>query len=259
MTVAEVLDEPVLIHIDEDIVHHCAGDPEVGCLTEDDCIAAGTTGPCEGEAPQMRADVRVADGGGRHHAGCDRRAARRAAPGAGPADRTERGGLARDLSRRAAAVPVFDCGRMPLRGWSADPISHDAPREDTSYRVEVRCSADTSCSASAVVDVDVDCPGTVAGPFAEPILAESKTVFRWTTPFEYDPSTGDLAGVSGYAGSLSSGSGDSFTVEAVPPAGEGLYLVLRLTGDLCNERGPWTSGGPSEIGGPGSCDEGGFP
>jgi len=52
IVIDDTFSSPVLLRADEDVVRHCAGDSGEGCLTEADCTAAGTTGPCEGQAPQ---------------------------------------------------------------------------------------------------------------------------------------------------------------------------------------------------------------
>jgi hypothetical protein len=140
-------------------------------------------------------------------------------------------------------------GGPELRGWSDNPIVLVAPRVDTDYRVEVRCSTDLTCMDSRVVDVDVGCPasGNLNLPFAETILAgANKLDFAWTTPLDFDLFSGDLDAVSSYAGDLSSGSGSSFPVTAVPPIREGYYYVVRRSGEYCNEVGLWTSSGPAE-------------
>jgi hypothetical protein len=53
----ETLSNPAQFVIDHDVLRHCAGDPAVGCLTAADCVAFGTTGPCEGDAPQCTVPI----------------------------------------------------------------------------------------------------------------------------------------------------------------------------------------------------------
>jgi hypothetical protein len=54
MSIDETLSNPAQLVVDHDVLRHCAGDPTVGCLTDADCVASGTTGPCQGDAPQCR-------------------------------------------------------------------------------------------------------------------------------------------------------------------------------------------------------------
>jgi hypothetical protein len=135
-----------------------------------------------------------------------------------------------------------------LRGWSENPIFLAVPQGETDYLVSARCSTDTSCMGSSVVNVDVACPssGALAGPFPETVLAASKTAFGWTTALDYDLFTGELSGVGGYAGMLSSGSGSAFPAAATPSPGQGFYYVVRRAGEFCNDTGLWTSGGAGE-------------
>jgi hypothetical protein len=135
-----------------------------------------------------------------------------------------------------------------LRSWTDDPILLDAPGQDVDYRIEVRCSTDTSCMNSAIVDVDVDCPttGTLSEPFPETIVAETKTLFSWTTPLDFDLFTGDLSQVSAYAGGVSSGTGNSFAAGSTAEPGDGFYFIVRDASEYCNDIGLWTSGGPAE-------------
>ena len=62
-------------------------------------------------------------------------------------------------------------------------------------------------------------------------------------------------------GLLPSGSGTQFVDPTPAPGGDGWYYVLkRNDGVYCNELPElWTSGGPVELTGPGSRDQGGLP
>ena len=135
-----------------------------------------------------------------------------------------------------------------LRGWSGNPLFVAAPAGDTDYLVEARCSSYPSCLGSAVVDVSVACPSseTLGQPFPETILAPTKSSFSWTTPLEFDLFGGALADVSVYVGSLTSGSGSTFSSGPDPLPGQGVYFVVRETGQFCNDRGLWTTGGTGE-------------
>jgi hypothetical protein len=252
VTVDETLSLPAAILVDPDVLQHCSGDPAVGCLTVADCVDAGTAGPCEGQAPQcgptcvtittVVATTPDATGG--------------------PLDELL---PAPGISIELDASPSFGTcldgalqfrfavdGGSELRAWSEDPTFVDAPPSDVGYLVEVRCSTDTSCMGSAVVDVQVDCPttGSLREPFPETILAQSSKIeFAWATPLDYELYSGDLGGVGIYAGALVFGSGSSFPATAIPSSGQGLYYVVRHAGAFCNDVGLWTSGGVGESSG----------
>ena len=138
-------------------------------------------------------------------------------------------------------------GGPVLREFSENPILLDAPHSDTDYLVEVRCSSDTACSDSVMVDVNVSCPasGNLGGVFPV-IRAANKTTWTWTPEKSYRLWQGDLHLVSSYTGSLSSGTGASFTHVPLPSPGAGYYYVVLEAGQYCNDQGLWTSGGPSE-------------
>jgi hypothetical protein len=245
----ETLSQPALIVIDDDVVRHCAGDPTVGCLTDADCAAADTTGPCEGDAPQCGptcsfVTVQVATTPDVTGGALDELLT---APGQ-PIELNAAGTTGICLSG-TLQFRFSIGGGTELRGWSENPVLVDAPGQDTDYLVEARCSTDTSCQGSVIVDVDVQCPtsGTLGVPFPETISAQTKTLFSWATPLDYDLFAGDLGAVSVYAGNLSSGAGNSFTAGATPASsGEGFFFVVREAGEFCNDTGLWTSGGPSE-------------
>jgi hypothetical protein len=97
------------------------------------------------------------------------------------------------------------------------------------------------------VDVDVACPssGNLGGVFPV-IRAATKTTWTWTPAKSYLLWQGDLAFVSDYAGSQSSGTGESFTHVPEPSPKAGFYYVVRQEGKYCNDQGLWTSGGASE-------------
>jgi len=135
-----------------------------------------------------------------------------------------------------------------IRDWSENSVLIDAPELDTDYRVEVRCSADTSCAGSVVVDVEVDCPSTgdLESVFPETIVAQTKTRFSWTTARSFFLFSGDLAAVGAYAGDLSSHTSDGFYADMTPAPGAGSYFVVRTPGEFCNDAGLWATGGMAE-------------
>jgi hypothetical protein len=249
VTIDKTLTSPVVIKIDTNVLRHCAGDATVGCLTTQNCADAGVAGPCEGEAPSCGptctgVTLDVSTDPDRTGGPWDEVLV---APG-----RTIEMNAVASYGTCVDGVLQFRFsvdGGTELRGWSDNPIVLAAPRVDTDYLVEVRCSTDPPCADSVVIDVDVGCPasGNLNLPFAEPILAgSSKVEFTWTTPLDFDLFSGDLEAVGSYAGDLSSGSGSSFPATATPATGEGLYYVVRITGEFCNDVGLWTSGGSAE-------------
>ena len=80
--------------------------------------------------------------------------------------------------------------------------------------------------------------------FPQTLLAISATEFGWNSALDYDLFSGPLDDVSNYAGSLTSGSGESFSI--VPAEGPSQYYLLRLAGEFCNDRGNWSSAGSGE-------------
>jgi hypothetical protein len=248
VSIDETLAIPAQLAVDDNVLHHCAGDPTVGCLTDQDCIDAGTTGPCEGDAPQ-----------------CPETCTSIAAQVVTDPDDT---GGALDELLNAPGQPIeLDAsssfgtcvdgalqfrfsevgGATVLREFSENPILIAAPQNDADYLVEVRCSTDTSCLDSAVVDVGVGCPssGNLGGIFPT-IIAIDKTTWTWAPAKSYLLWQGDLDLVSSYAGNDSPGAGTSFTHLPTPAVGNGYCYLVRESGEYCNENGPWTSGGPGE-------------
>jgi hypothetical protein len=248
VTIDETLAIPALLLVDDNIVQHCAGDPTVGCLTEQDCVDAGTTGPCEGQAPQCpetctSVTVQVAttpdETGGALDELLD-------APGQ-PIELDASSSFGTCLDGALQFRFSQDGGTTVLREFSENPVFIAAPQDDTDYLVEVRCSTDTSCLGSAVVDVDVDCPASGnLGAIFPVITAADKTTWSWTPAKTYLLWQGDLDLVSSYTGSGSTGAGTSFTHVPTPAAGFGYYYLVRELGEFCNDNGLWTSGGPAE-------------
>jgi hypothetical protein len=248
VTIDETLNDPALLIVDDNVVHHCTGDPTVGCLTDQDCIDAGTTGPCTGEAPQCpetctTVTAQVATDPDDTGGVLDERLV---APGQ-PIELDASSSFGSCLDGALQFRFSTDGGATVLREYTENPVVIAAPQSDTDYLVEVRCSTDTACGDSVTVDVDVDCPasGNLAGIFPA-ITATDKTTWTWTPSETYLLWQGDLALVSSYAGNDSPGTGSSFTHSATPVSGSGYYYLLRELGEYCNENGPWTSGGSAE-------------
>jgi hypothetical protein len=140
-----------------------------------------------------------------------------------------------------------DGGATVLGEWAEWPSIYHAPYADTDYLVEVRCSTDIECGATAVVDVDVACPssGNLGGVF--PVIgASTGTTWSWSPAKDYMLHKGDLPVTGAYAGTQAEGSGTSFTDVAPPAPGSGFYYVVREIGEYCNDQGRWSSGGPGE-------------
>jgi hypothetical protein len=249
VTIDETLSNPALLLVDDDILRHCTGDPAMGCLTDQDCVDAGTAGPCTGEAPQCpetctSITVQVATDPDNTGGALDELLT---APGQ-PIELDASSSFGTCLDGALQFRFSKDGGTTILREFSENPVLTAAPQDDTDYLVEVRCSTDTTCSDSATVDVNVNCPasGNLGGIFPT-IVASTKTTWVWTPPKTYVVWQGDVTAVSTYGGTQSfSGSGDSFTDVATPAVGSGDYYLAREVGEFCNDDGLWTSGGPAE-------------
>jgi len=253
--ISESLVTPAVLQVDTKILRHCAGDVSIGCITSQDCIDNGTTGPCTGAAPQcgptcttLSAEI-VTDpddtGGALDEL--------LVAPGQPiTLDASSSAGTCLDgaLQYRFSK----DGGATVLRGFSENPLFLDAPQIDTDYLVEVRCSTDgpdylcsdpgTSPNAARTVDVNVDCPTSgspLLGEF-ETILAQGdKTTWGWATSASFELLQGDLAGASTYTGARSTATGNSFNDATLPQPGGGRYYIVRELGTLCNEVGSWST------------------
>jgi hypothetical protein len=252
VTVDETLSNPALLLVDENVVQHCTGDPSVGCLTDQDCVDAGTTGPCTGEAPQCpetctSVTAQVVTTPDNTGGPLDELLA---APGQ-PIEMDGSTSFGTCLDGALQFRFSKDGGATVLREFSENAVYVGAPQGDTDYLVEVRCSTDTSCSGSAAVDVNVNCPssGNVSlGIFATIFAQGDKVTWSWTGSANYLLHKGDLSAVSSLAGSQTSGSGTSFMDPATPtPAGAGFYYLVREVGEFCNADGEWTSGGAGEV------------
>jgi hypothetical protein len=248
VTIDETLSAPALLVVDEKVVQHCAGDPTVGCLTDQDCVDTGTTGPCTGEAPQCpetctSITVQVVTDPDNTGGALDELLT---APGQ-PIEFDASTSFGTCLGGALQFRFSQDGGATVLREYTENPVLIAAPRSDTDYLVEVRCSTDTSCLGSALVDVDVTCPSSGnLGEIFPTIIATDKVTWTWTPAKSYLLWQGDLHLVSSYAGSDSTGAGSSFTHLPTPASGGGYYYLVRELGEFCNDNGPWTSGGPAE-------------
>jgi hypothetical protein len=245
----ETLSNPALLLVDDDVVQHCTGDPTVGCLTDQDCVDAGTTGPCTGEAPQcpetcttVTAQVETdpdLTGGALDEL--------LTAPGQ-PIEIDASSSFGTCVDGALQFRFTADGGSTVIRDYSENAVIVTAPTSDTDYLVEVRCSTDLDCGGSATVDVDVDCPssGNLGGGVFATITAEANdTTWSWTGGVSYVLHIGDLSAVSTLAGTQSTGSGTSFTHVPVPGVSAGYYYIVREAG-FCNSAGSWTTGGLGE-------------
>lgn len=248
VSVSETLALPALLLVDNDTVRSCAGDSSVGCIVAQDCIDAGTTGPCAGGAPQCGAictSVTASIATTPDVTG-DTLNENLAAPGQPiEIDASASSGTCQD---GALQYRFTKDGSTVLREWSENAVLIDVPSPlGSTYNVQVRCSTLTTCNTSAVVNVTVTCPtsGNLGGLF-ETIAASNKTTWNWTTPVAYQLWSGPLSGVSSYTGGATTGSGTSFMDAVVPGSGAGTYYVVRSAGEFCNEVGLWSSGGAGE-------------
>jgi len=246
--ISESLASPAVLIVDDNDLAHCLGDPDVGCLTVEDCIVAGTAGPCLGAAPQCGPTCTVLTV-------------------AVTTDPDETGGALDEVLTAPGQVITLNVSSSSqcldgallyrfaradgtvLREFSENPVLVAAPQVDTDYLVEIRCSANApgfECDAAVVVDVDVGCPtsGSLAGVFPQ-ILATSKTDWEWMPAREYLLYSNPI-GIWYGSAIPTTGSGSSFSDSSLPDSGKGTYYVLREQGEFCNERGPWTACNPTD-------------
>jgi hypothetical protein len=248
VSVSETLALPALLLVDNNTVRSCAGDGSVGCLVDQDCVDAGTTGPCGGSAPQCGAVCTSVTASIETTPDLTGDALNENLAAPGQPIEINASGSSGTCQDGALQYRFTKDGSEVLREWSENAVIIDVPQAlGSSYLVQVRCSTDTSCSSSAVVNVTATCPasGNLGGLF-ESISASTKTSWSWATPQDYQVWSGALSGVSSYAGSSSTGSGNSFSDLTVPSSGSGLYYVVRSAGEFCNEVGLWSSGGAGE-------------
>jgi len=260
VTVNETLTNPAVLQVDNDVVQGCTGNPAVGCLVAQDCVNAGTTGPCNQPAPACGATCTI---GGltlavatTPDAGGGALAETLVAPGQ-PIEIDASASSGTCLSG-ALQFRFSISGGAVLRDWSENPIYVDAPLGDVDYQVEMRCSSATACATSAIVDVNVNCPssGLLGGTFGQTLQGEAdKSTFSWTSSQAFDAFRGPISGVSTYSGSIivNNGSGTSFTDGACTQAGtpgDGCYYVVRKHGEFCNNSGNWSActTGPDDDG-----------
>lgn len=173
VAVTETLTNPAQLTIDSGMLQGCAGNTAIGCLSAQDCTAAGTTGPCDQPAPGCGpactpVDVAVAT-----------------SPDVTPGWTVETLTAPGQPLKLDASGSSGTClggtlqfrfsiqGGAVLREWSDNPVWIDAPATDTNFFVEGRCSVAQACAGSLAVDVDVDCPasGNLGGPFGEALAA----------------------------------------------------------------------------------------
>ena len=123
-----------------------------------------------------------------------------------------------------------------MRSWTDVPETIHAPRESTSYVVDVRCSSDHSCADSAAVTLSVDCPssGTLGG--FPGIVAPTKNAMTWDAALAYDFSMGSLADLNAYARlgeGQDLGPAGTFDISGdLPVAGQGIWYLFRQPGAL---------------------------
>jgi hypothetical protein len=255
----EILTNPALLQIDTDDLLSCEnGTSDIGCLDANDCINAGTVGPCAGDAPQCGSTCTSVTASV---------ATTPDANGGAGAEELNAPGQPIELDASASSGTCLD-GALQyrftgdgsvLREFSENPYLVDAPAAAVTYTVEVRCSTDVTCTDQTTIDVTVACPTgntPLLGVFPETIQATSGSTWGWSIARGFQLLQGTLAGVGTYSGTYSSGSGSSFTDGAPLPGGtvNGKYYVVRELGDFCNEIGSWSSGGNGECAGTATCN-----
>jgi len=262
IAINETLTDPAVLLIDTNDLRSCEnGASDIGCLTVSDCTAAGTVGPCAGDAPPCGATCTSVT------------AAVATTPdsnGGAVAEALNAPGQPIELDASASSGTCVD-GALQyrfsrdgtvLREFSEDPVLIDATAAAAQYVVAVRCSTDTACGDEATIDVSVVCPTgatPLLGLFPETIEATNGSTWGWTVSRGFDLLQGLLNAVNTYAGTRSTGTGTLFTDSSSLPGGtvNGKYYVVRELGALCNEIGSWSGGGGGECADTTSCDRDG--
>jgi hypothetical protein len=157
-----------------------------------------------------------------------------------------------------------DAGDRLLRTWTENPVLLQAPGVTTRYGVEVRCSSQPNCQASASTLVTVPCPstGTARAPFGQSIGFAGKTQLAWATAELVDVVRGDLGALRSSGGQfngtvqacLADGQNVSSIHDAtVPPPGAAEYYLVRGAGPsaYCNATPSWETGTAAEKPGAG--------
>ncbi len=169
----------------------------------------------------------------------------------------------------------FDSGTDTLlRDWTDDPIFVDAPTLSTTYSVGVRCGSNTACDQPSVASstVTVDCPSTDTQfdpAFAQTIKVDKPALtgaepdvnasVNWATSATVDGIRGDLDLLKSNGGNFTptvlACIGNNVTVTSITDntnpgaAGQGLYYLIRGSGQFCNKPGTWSTGNPREAAG----------
>jgi hypothetical protein len=139
-----------------------------------------------------------------------------------------------------------------LRDYSTQSEYWAAPSATADYVVEVRCSSDPSCSASASFSRAVNCPSSAAVLFPT-LSAVSADQFGWGAVIPSFFARGDLTLVSSLSplafGSLGSTASLDISTDS-PAAGGGFWYLFRedvTAAAFCNAPGSWSSGGSGEL------------
>jgi hypothetical protein len=203
ISIDDTLSLPATLLVDNDVIHHCSGDTDRGCISDADPDTDCDVGPCSGFPNFSCNQDPTVDCQTNGDADCDFGTCSGAAPQCGESCTT--------VSVVVATTPdVDDCASVPetcdellsapgqpielnaagssavclngslqyrfekdggatlIRNFSENAVLLDAPSVDTDYVVTVRCSTDVTCSENTAVGcfTDEDCTGigTCSGP-----------------------------------------------------------------------------------------------
>jgi hypothetical protein len=153
----------------------------------------------------------------------------------------------------------FRIGSTVLRGWTDNPILVQAPEGSATYTVDVRCSSLTTCTGSASLPVNVNCPasGNLGGNIA--VSASSTAALAFDGTYSYHYCEGTKAGLAAYTCSFANypatGNGASYAWQlGTPTAGNFNWALFRVPGTLgagtgfCNDPGvSWGNTGRDAV------------
>jgi hypothetical protein len=250
LNINQTFTNPATFTADADVVHHCTGNTSIGCLTNADCTAAGTTGPCTGAAPQCGPTCTTVTANVVTTPNANGGAGAEAMSAPGQAIELDASGSSGTCLDGTLQYQFRKNGSI-VRLYTENPIYIDVPQSTgtTIYQTDVRCSTAQTCLGSATVNVTVNCPGGGNAPnpfFTDPIRATNKTTWAWTGATSFDLRQGTLNNPAGvlpifppaYTGSTTTPApGTSFVDATVPPANTGRWYLVKFTGVPCNAAG----------------------
>lgn len=162
-----------------------------------------------------------------------------------------------DLNSNTTYEPGVD---TLLRDWTDNAVLLDAPLNTTRYGVVVRCSSDTACANSTVVNVPVNCPSTgsqVSYFNGNIFVKKGAPEVTWTTSQMFDAVQINGNTLRSTAGDFNAakescvqndGSGTSLNWNPAVSPGDWKAILLRPAGGtFCNASGSYSANHPKEA------------